>query len=96
MRGSQLTRRTFLQQSAAMAAGAAAPGLLARGAAGKEKPGWKMRLSPTDFTPWLAALAKAGYAWYVNPFMHHEPEPDVMSAALAKSRDYLKACYARA
>ena len=50
---------------------------------------------PTDFTPWIAALAKAGYAWYVNPFMHHEPEPDVMSAALAKSRDYLKACYAR-
>jgi sugar phosphate isomerase/epimerase len=50
---------------------------------------------PTDFTPWLAALAKVGYAWHVNPFMHHEPEPDVMSAALAKSRDYLKACYAR-
>ena len=50
---------------------------------------------PTDFTPWIAALAKAGYAWYVNPFMHHEPEPDAMSAALAKSRDYLKTCYAK-
>ncbi len=50
---------------------------------------------PTDFTPWIAALAKTGYAWYVNPFMHHEPEPDAMSEALAKSRDYLKACYAK-
>jgi len=50
---------------------------------------------PADFTPWIAALAKAGYAWYVNPFMHHEPEPDAMSAALAKSRDYLKTCYAK-
>ena len=50
---------------------------------------------PTDFTPWIAALANAAYAWYVNPFMHHEPAPDAMSAALAKSRDYLKACYAK-
>jgi len=50
---------------------------------------------PTDFTPWIAALANAGYAWYVNPFMHHEPQPDAMSAALAKSRDYLKACYGK-
>ncbi len=47
-------------------------------------------IGPTDFTPWIAALAKAGYRWYVNPFMHHEPEPDVMSEALAKSRDYLR------
>jgi sugar phosphate isomerase/epimerase len=51
---------------------------------------------PTDFTPWIAALAKAGYAWYVNPFMHHEPEPDVMAAALEKSRQYLLDCYAKA
>ncbi len=51
---------------------------------------------PTDFTPWIAALAKAGYAWYVNPFMHHEPEPDVMAAALEKSRKYLLDCYAKA
>ena len=50
---------------------------------------------PTDFTPWIAALANAAYAWYVNPFMHHEPAPDAMSAALEKSRDYLKACYAK-
>ena len=51
---------------------------------------------PTDFTPWIAALAKAGYRWYVNPFMHGEPAPDVMSKALAKSRDYLRQCYAKA
>jgi sugar phosphate isomerase/epimerase len=51
---------------------------------------------PTDCTPWIAALAKAKYRWYVNPFMHHEPEPDAMSEALAKSRDYLKECYTKA
>lgn len=47
---------------------------------------------PTDFTPWLASLAKVGYRGYVNPFMHDEPKPDEMSAALGKSRDYLRAC----
>lgn len=51
---------------------------------------------PTDFTPWIAALAKAGYAQYVNPFMHNEPAPDVMTAAMTKARDYLKDCYAKA
>jgi sugar phosphate isomerase/epimerase len=51
---------------------------------------------PTDCTPWIAALAKAGYRWYVNPFMHHEPEPEAMSQALAKARDYLADCYAKA
>ncbi len=51
---------------------------------------------PTDFTPWIGALAKAGYRWYVNPFMHHEPEADAMDKALAKSRDYLRQCYAKA
>jgi len=51
---------------------------------------------PTDFTPWIAALAKIDYRWYVNPFTHHAAEPDVMSAALAKSRDYLRKCYAKA
>ena len=50
-------------------------------------------IGPTDCTPWIAALAKAGYSWYVNPFMHHEPEPDAMSEALARSCDYLKECY---
>ncbi|HIQ22316.1 MAG TPA: sugar phosphate isomerase/epimerase [Planctomycetes bacterium] len=47
---------------------------------------------PTDCTPWIAALAKADYAWYVNPFMHHEPEPDAMSRALRRSVEYLKEC----
>ena len=51
---------------------------------------------PTDFAPWLAALAKIGYPWYVNPFMHGEPAPDEMSKALEKSRDYLRACAAKA
>lgn len=51
-------------------------------------------IGPADCTPWLAALAKIGYSRYVNPFMHHEPEPDAMSAALAKSRDYLRNRYA--
>ena len=49
---------------------------------------------PTDFTPWLTALAKINYRFYVNPFMHNEPEPDAMAKALLKSRDYLKACHA--
>jgi len=53
-------------------------------------------VGPTDFTPWIAALAKAGYQWYVNPFMHHEPAPDEMTKLLAKSRDYLKQSYAKA
>jgi len=53
-------------------------------------------LGPTDFTPWIAALAKADYAWYVNPFMHNEPEPEVMTTAMTKARDYLKECYAKA
>ncbi|NQU23676.1 MAG: sugar phosphate isomerase/epimerase [Candidatus Nealsonbacteria bacterium] len=53
-------------------------------------------IGPTDCTPWIAALAKADYQWYVNPFMHHEPEPDAMAEALAKSRDYLKQCYKKA
>lgn len=45
---------------------------------------------PWDFTPWLASLRSIGYARYVNPFMHDEPEPDVMATALARSRDYLR------
>jgi len=53
-------------------------------------------IGTTDCAPWLAALAKADYAWYVNPFMHHEPAPDEMAAALAKSVAYLKATYDKA
>ncbi len=45
---------------------------------------------PTDFKPWLEALAKAEYRGFVNPFTHGHAEPEAMSAALAKSRDYLR------
>jgi sugar phosphate isomerase/epimerase len=51
-------------------------------------------LGPVDCTPWIAALAKIRYAGYVNPFMHHEPEPDEMGAALAESKKYLERCWA--
>lgn len=50
----------------------------------------------TDFTPWLKALADIEYPRYVNPFMHHEPEPDAMSDALKTSRAYLQDCYTKA
>ena len=53
-------------------------------------------LGKTDFTPWLTELAKINYRWYVNPFMHGEPSPVEMAAALAKSREYLLACHAKA
>jgi len=53
-------------------------------------------LGPTDFKPWLAALAAIDYPWPVNPFMHHQPPPDEMAAALAKSRKYLLECYKQA
>lgn len=45
---------------------------------------------PTDFTPWLRALARANYGGFVNVFMHGHVEPDTMSTALTKSRDYLR------
>jgi sugar phosphate isomerase/epimerase len=57
----------------------------------KQLPG----IGPADCTPWIGALAKAEYRGYVNPFMHNEPKPEEMSAALAKSRDYLKQCEAK-
>jgi sugar phosphate isomerase/epimerase len=50
-------------------------------------------IGPTDCTPWLAALAKIDYPRYVNPFMHHHPQPEKMAAALATSRNYLQKCY---
>jgi len=50
-------------------------------------------VGPTDMTPWIKALADVRYRGYVNPFMHGHPEADVMSANLAKARDYLKNCY---
>ena len=51
---------------------------------------------PTDCTPWLKALAEIDFPWPVNPFMHHEPAPDEMAAALAKSVDYLRQCHKKA
>ena len=47
----------------------------------------------TDFTPWLSALARIHYRWYVNPFMHGAEPVDVMTAALAGSRRYLTKCF---
>lgn len=44
---------------------------------------------PTNFTPWLDALARAGYEGPVNIFMHGDIAPDLMSDALAKSRRYI-------
>ena len=51
---------------------------------------------PTDFAPWIAALAEVGYRGYVNPFMHGEKKPDEMSAALTRAKTYLEQCYRRA
>jgi len=53
-------------------------------------------IGPADCEPWIGALAEIGFRWPVNPFMHHEPEPDEMSAALAQSCKYLRTCYAKA
>ena len=45
---------------------------------------------PTDFQPWLKALAKVGYGGYVNPFMHGDLEAAPMTEALKKSMAYLR------
>jgi sugar phosphate isomerase/epimerase len=50
---------------------------------------------PTDFAPWIKALAKVNYRGCVNPFMHGELEADAMSEALAQSRDYLRQRHAQ-
>ena len=63
-----------------------------QGADMKQLPG----VGPADFTPWIAALAKAGYAEYVNPFMHGHPGPDEMAKGLATARDYLVQCHKKA
>jgi len=55
----------------------------------KQLPG----IGPVDMTPWLQALADIQYPRYVNPFMHGHPKTEEMSANLAKSCEYLKACY---
>jgi len=51
---------------------------------------------PTDFTPWVAALAEIRYGGYVNVFAHVHPKPDIMSAALGQSKTYLEECYKKA
>jgi sugar phosphate isomerase/epimerase len=50
-------------------------------------------IGPVDCVPWLKALKDINYKWFVNPFMHHQPAPDEMSAALKKSVAYLRKCY---
>ncbi len=52
-------------------------------------------IGPVDCTPWIKALADIKYRWFVNPFMHGEPAPDIMSEAFKKSRAYLLDCYGR-
>ena len=52
-------------------------------------------IGPSDCTAWLSALAKVKFRYPVNPFMHHEPEPDEMAAQIARSANYLKACHAK-
>ncbi|MEI8375544.1 MAG: sugar phosphate isomerase/epimerase [Planctomycetota bacterium] len=58
----------------------------------KQLPG----IGPADFTPWIAALAQAGYAEYVNPFMHGHPGPVEMAKGLTTARDYLVQCHQKA
>ena len=53
-------------------------------------------IGPTDFVPWIAALAEVKYGGCVNPFAHVHPrhlKTEEMRDALAKARDYLKQCY---
>lgn len=60
----------------------------------QKQPGLKQLpgIGPTDFTPWLKALAKIRYRGYVNPFVHAHPGTDIMTAKLTASRDYLLRC----
>jgi len=51
---------------------------------------------PADFVPWLKALADIRYAGFVNPFLHGEPMPEELSAAMTKSCTYLKDCHRQA
>ena len=50
-------------------------------------------IGPTYMVPWIQALADINYQGYVNPFMHGHPNANMMSANLAKSRDYLIECF---
>jgi len=51
---------------------------------------------PTDFVPWLRALAKINYQGYVNPFMHGNLKPEQVTAGITQACTYLKACHAKA
>ena len=44
---------------------------------------------PTDFKPWLQALAAVGYHGCLTPFMHGEEPASDMAQAVAKARAYL-------
>ncbi len=57
----------------------------------KQLPG----IGPADFTPWIAALARTGYAEYVNPFMHGHPGPEEMAKGLATAEIILSAAAER-
>lgn len=57
----------------------------------KQLPG----VGPTDFTPWLEALAAINYPAFVNPFMHGDQPVDVMAKALTDSWRNLLNCRAR-
>ena len=46
---------------------------------------------PTDFTPWLKALKKEGYAHWMTPFMHGELPTDEMTRLVSDSKHYLEA-----
>jgi sugar phosphate isomerase/epimerase len=45
---------------------------------------------PTDFGPWLEALAGIRYPHHVTLFMHGHPPTEVMAKAVARSRDYIR------
>lgn len=47
-------------------------------------------IGPMDFKGAMEALGRVGFEYPVNPFMHHEPEPGAMEAALVKSMRYLR------
>jgi sugar phosphate isomerase/epimerase len=51
---------------------------------------------PTDFVPWLKALAHINFQGCLNPFMHGNPAPDELTQGMAKSCAYLKDCHAKA
>jgi sugar phosphate isomerase/epimerase len=50
---------------------------------------------PTNFVPWLKALAQIKYQGFVNPFMHGNPRPEELTAGIAKACAYLKTCHAK-